>query len=141
MLLSRVQLSPVERYSVDAPGGPSLGLKGCILFLEIGYFYFWGMNKKQRSCNGRGEGAQRPFWRVSEPKKDGCAQRTGANARPKPTSNTIANCTNNCRYAATVLSTYNWQVIYPPQTFSPKKMSSCWCFHDVTSLRVSNPQQ
>jgi hypothetical protein len=34
---------------------------------------------------GRG-GAQRPVLHVNEPKKDGCAQRTGAHARPKPTS-------------------------------------------------------
>jgi hypothetical protein len=27
-------------------------------------------DKKQRSCDGRG-GAQRPFWRVNEPKKTG----------------------------------------------------------------------
>jgi hypothetical protein len=33
-----------------------------------------------------GEGAQRPVWHVNEPKKDGCAQRKGAHARPKPTS-------------------------------------------------------
>ena len=32
---------------------------------------FWGMNKKQRSCNGRGGGAQRPVFRVNEPKKKG----------------------------------------------------------------------
>jgi hypothetical protein len=31
-------------------------------------------------------GAQRPFVRVNEPKKDGCAQRKGVHARPKPTS-------------------------------------------------------
>ncbi len=33
-----------------------------------------------------GGGAQRPFERVNEPKKDGCAQRTGVHARSKPTS-------------------------------------------------------
>ncbi len=31
-------------------------------------------------------GAQRPFWHVKWAQKDGCAQRTGAHARPKPTS-------------------------------------------------------
>jgi hypothetical protein len=40
------------------------------------------MNKKQ---DGQGD-AQRPVWRGNEHKKDGCAQRTGAHARPKPTS-------------------------------------------------------
>jgi hypothetical protein len=49
---------------------------------------FWGVNKKQRSCDGRG-GAQRPVLYVNESKKDGCAQRPGAHARPKPTSISI----------------------------------------------------
>jgi hypothetical protein len=31
---------------------------------------FWGVNKKQRSCNGQG-GAKRPVWRGNEPKKTG----------------------------------------------------------------------
>ncbi len=65
---------------IYAPGGQSLGLKGSILFLEIVYF-FWGGAAKLRQG-----GAQRPdlpcFWA----QKDGCAQRTGAHARPKPTS-------------------------------------------------------
>ncbi len=39
-------------------GGPS----------SIDCKYFWGSNKKQRSCDGRG-GAQRPVWRGNEPKK------------------------------------------------------------------------
>jgi hypothetical protein len=46
---------------------------------------FWGVNKKPRSCDGRG-GAQRPVLHVNESNKDGCAQRPGAHARPKPTS-------------------------------------------------------
>jgi hypothetical protein len=33
-----------------------------------------------------GGGAQRPVLHVNESKKDGCAQRPGAHARPKPTS-------------------------------------------------------
>ncbi len=33
-----------------------------------------------------GGGAQRPVARGNESKKDECAQRTGAHARPKPTS-------------------------------------------------------
>ncbi len=44
---------PVKK--IYAPGGPSLSLKGRILFLEIVYFYFGGMNKKQ---DGRGGGAR-----------------------------------------------------------------------------------
>jgi hypothetical protein len=39
-------------------GGP---LKGSILLFEIVKYNFLGMNKKQRSCDGRrGGGAQRP---------------------------------------------------------------------------------
>ncbi len=38
------------------------------MFLKIvNFFYFWGMNKKQRSCYGREGGAQRPVWHVNEP--------------------------------------------------------------------------
>ena len=48
--------------------------------------YFWGSNKKQRSCDGRwgGRAAPRLAWQWAQ--KDGCAQRTGAHARPKLTS-------------------------------------------------------
>jgi hypothetical protein len=48
--------------------------------------YFWGSNKKQRSCDGRerGRAAPRLAWQWAQ--KDGCAQCTGAHARPKPTS-------------------------------------------------------
>ncbi len=48
-----------------APGGPSTGQKGSILFLD--YSFIWGM---QRSCDGWG-GAKRPVWRGNEPKKTG----------------------------------------------------------------------
>jgi hypothetical protein len=58
------------------PGGPSSGLKGSILFLEI--VHFSGMNKKQRSCDGWW-GAQRPVRRGNEPKK------TGARSAPART--------------------------------------------------------
>ena len=73
------QTSPGKIY---ATGGPSLALKEDILFLEIVYFLFWG---EQRSCDGRG-GAQRLVTRSNAPKKRREAQRTGAHARPKPTS-------------------------------------------------------
>ncbi len=51
----------------------SLGgsLKGIILLLGIVRNNFWGINKKQRSCDGRRGGAQRPVWRGNEPKKTG----------------------------------------------------------------------
>jgi hypothetical protein len=42
-------------------GGPS----------SIDCKYFWGSNKKQQSCDGRGGGAQRPVWGGSELKKTG----------------------------------------------------------------------
>jgi hypothetical protein len=41
--------------------------------------------RSSEAAIGRG-GAQRPVLHVNEPKKEGCAQRTGAHARPKPTS-------------------------------------------------------
>ncbi len=47
--------------------------EGKLLFLEIVYFfYFWGMNKKQQSFDGRewgGGDLQRPVGRVNEPQK------------------------------------------------------------------------
>ncbi len=43
------------------------------------------MNKKQRSCDGR-EGRAAPHFVWLWAQKDGCAQRTGAHSRPKPTS-------------------------------------------------------
>jgi hypothetical protein len=64
---------PVERYT------PSSGLKGSILFQEIVNFVFLGMNKKQRSCDGRGRGV------LMSPKRRVRAA-NGAHARPKPTS-------------------------------------------------------
>jgi hypothetical protein len=42
-------------------GGPS----------SIDLAYFWGSNYKQRSCDGRGGGAQRPVWCGNELKKTG----------------------------------------------------------------------
>ena len=55
-------------------GGP---LKGSILLLEIVKYNFLGMNKKQRSCDGRRGGGARsvPVWRVNEPKKTGARTR------------------------------------------------------------------
>ncbi len=57
-----------------------MGLKEDILFLEIVYFLFG-----ESSAATMAGGAQRPVGRGNEPKKDGCAQRTGAHARSKPT--------------------------------------------------------
>jgi hypothetical protein len=51
--------------TVYAPGGPSSGQKGSILFLE--YFFIFGGAAKLRWAGG----AQRPVWRVYEPKKSG----------------------------------------------------------------------
>ncbi len=57
-----VQWNTEKKY---AHGGPSLCLKGSILFLEIVYFLFLG---KQRSCDG---GHTAPVCCVHEPKKMG----------------------------------------------------------------------
>jgi hypothetical protein len=35
----------------------------------VDFIYFWRSNKKQRSCDGRGGGAQRPVWGGDELKK------------------------------------------------------------------------
>ncbi len=53
--------------------------------VSIDFIYFRGSNKKQRSCNG-GEGRAAPRLGWQWVQKDGCAQRTGAHARPNPTS-------------------------------------------------------
>jgi hypothetical protein len=45
-----------------------LGLKGSILFLEKGVFVFLGMNKKQRSRDGRGARSA-PFGVLMSPKR------------------------------------------------------------------------
>ncbi len=54
---------------INAPGGPSLGLKGSIFV--SGYsliFNFWGMNEKQRSCHGWGARSA-PFGMLISPKR------------------------------------------------------------------------
>jgi hypothetical protein len=70
----------------------------------IDFIYFWGLNEKQRSCDGqRGRAAPRLGWQWAQ--KDGCAQRTGAHARPKPTTYIIyssrilclSSCLSSCR--------------------------------------------
>ena len=58
-----MQLSPVEKYTPLA--AQVRAGKERFLYLEIVDFLFLG---EQRSCDGRG-GAQRPVWRVNEPKK------------------------------------------------------------------------
>jgi hypothetical protein len=51
---------------INAPGGPSTGQKGSILFLD--YFFILGDVAKLRWAGG---GAQRPVWRVNESKGTG----------------------------------------------------------------------
>jgi hypothetical protein len=65
---------------VYTPGGPNSGQKGSILFLE--YFSFLGGGCSEVAMPG---GAQRPVWRVNEPKKTG-ARSARARTRPQPTS-------------------------------------------------------
>jgi len=68
----------VERKALDV-GGLSSSLKKSIYFLEspspwrpslIDFIYFWGSNKKQRSCDGR-VGRAAPVWRGNEFQKTG----------------------------------------------------------------------
>ncbi len=58
-----------------------MGLKGDILFVEIVFFYLGGAAKLRWAV-----GRAAPGWVWQRAQKDGCAQRTGAHARPKPTS-------------------------------------------------------
>jgi hypothetical protein len=71
-----------------------LGLKpkGKHFVLENRLFLFL-KNEKQRSCDGRG-GAQRPFWRVNEPKKTGARS---ARARTRGQNPLVIN--NKCLHA------------------------------------------
>ncbi len=55
----------MERYTPLAPGGPSLGLKEDILFLEIAYFYIFDGAAKLRWAGGG------PVWRANGPIKTG----------------------------------------------------------------------
>ena len=67
------------------PRQPEFGLKEDILFLKIVYFLYFGVlggAAKLRWAGGRAA----PRWAWQRAQKDGCAQRTGAHARPKPTS-------------------------------------------------------
>ncbi len=77
-LLFQSLCGPVERKALDV-GGLSSSLKKSIYFLEspspwrpslIDFIYFWGSNKKQRSCDGR-VGRAAPVWRGNEFKKTG----------------------------------------------------------------------
>jgi hypothetical protein len=63
---------PVKKYTPLAQR-PEFGPEGKHFVTGNSLFFIMG-------------GAQRPVRRGNEPKKDGCAQRTGAHARPKPTS-------------------------------------------------------
>ncbi len=54
----------------------------------VDFIYFWRSNKKHKAAmDGGGRAAPRLGWQCAQ--KDGCAQRTGAHARPKPTSTTL----------------------------------------------------
>jgi hypothetical protein len=77
-LLFQSLCGPVERKALDV-GGLSSSLKKSIYFLEspspwrpslIDFIYFWGSNKKQRSCDGR-VGRAAPVWRGNEFQKTG----------------------------------------------------------------------
>ncbi len=79
-------------------------------------------NKKQRSCDGRG-GAQRPVLHVNESKKDGCVQRPGAHAPPKPTSfyhiftlGTLSVCVCVCVCVTICVGTLSYSFSFRNQT-------------------------
>jgi hypothetical protein len=59
------------------PWRPKFGPEGKDLCIWKYFFFVWG---EQRSCEGWSR------WALQRAQKDGCAQRTGAHARPKPTS-------------------------------------------------------
>ncbi len=61
-----------------------MGLEGDILFLEIVSFCLGGAAKLRWA-----EGPAAPRWAWQRAQNDGCAQRTGAHARLKPTSHYI----------------------------------------------------
>ncbi len=90
---------------------------------DIFYIYCWGSNKKQRSCDEQGGGGRAaPRLACQWAQKDGCAQRTGAHARPKPTS------TKN-NYLTTPIFTffsfytpqYYSMLINPPVSYPPQE--------------------
>jgi hypothetical protein len=53
-------------------------------FLKQFIFNFWVMNKKQRSCDDWGAGAQHPFFRINEPKKTGARSARARTRGPNP---------------------------------------------------------
>jgi hypothetical protein len=63
------------------PLADRVGLEGDILFLEIVIFCLGGAAKLRWT-----EGRAAPRWAWQRARNDGCAQRTGAHARLKPTS-------------------------------------------------------
>ena len=60
-------------------------MKEDILFLELVYFFILGFLGSNEAAMGGG-GRAAPRWAWQSAQKDGCAQRTGAHARQKPTS-------------------------------------------------------
>jgi hypothetical protein len=54
----------------------STGWVAVMQYCSISFNDFWGSNKKQRSCDGRGGGGeQRTVWRVNGPKETGARTR------------------------------------------------------------------
>jgi hypothetical protein len=68
------------------PWRPEFGPEGKH-FVSGNRLFLFLKNKKQRSCDGRG-GAQRPFWRVNEPKKTGARS---ARARTRGQNTLVTN--------------------------------------------------
>ncbi len=68
---------------IYAPAGPSSGLREAFVS-GISTFIF--LVDENEAAKLRWAGARSAPFGVAMSPKDGCAQRTGANARPKPTS-------------------------------------------------------
>jgi hypothetical protein len=66
------------------PGGPSSGLKVDLVSGNSKFFFFADEYEAAKLRWGKGRVAPRLASQYAQ--KDGCAQRTGAHARPKPTS-------------------------------------------------------
>ena len=67
------------------PGGPSSGLKEDLVSGNSKFIFLADVFEAAKlRWAGGGRAAPRWAWQCAQ--KDGCAQRTGAHARPKPTS-------------------------------------------------------
>jgi hypothetical protein len=81
------------------PWRPEFGPEGKH-FVSGNRLFLFLKNKKQRSCDGRGGGAQRPFFRVNEPRKTGARS---ARARTRGQNTLVVNNKERFRIFENVL--------------------------------------